>query len=143
MPFTMPRRHAPILTATRSARPMRWLVLLAFVFGVVVSSVGTVRSHGIAALAQALPHAVLTQANHAHGHAHEEANDDAHGASATLDPDAPVAHAHHGVDHSHDTAHVLPMAWPSIAPHPPAWAGLERALRETVRSARLERPPRA
>ena len=131
---------------TRSTRPdraalgMRWLVLLVILFGTVISSVGSMNSHGIAAIASA-SHAdsvgLDTEHDHEHGHTHEDGGSkwvmDSHGANAD--------HPHHGADHSHDKAHALPTTWDVAAPQLPMWMGQARPWIEMVEPSRLERPP--
>ncbi|MBT9466278.1 hypothetical protein [Hydrogenophaga sp.] len=131
---------------TRSTRPdraalgMRWLVLLVILFGTVISSVGGMNSHGIAAIASA-SHAdstgLDTGHDHAHGHAHEDGSSErvmgSHGTSAD--------HPHHGADHSHDKAHALPITWNVAVPQLPVWIGQARLWIEIVEASRLERPP--
>ncbi|MES2840875.1 hypothetical protein [Hydrogenophaga sp.] len=135
-----------ISSLTRSTRPdraalgMRWLVLLVILFGTVISSVGSMNSHGIAAIASA-GHADSagpdTEHDHAHGHAHEDGGSTwvvgSHGGSAD--------HPHHGADHSHDKAHALPITWDVAAPQLPVWTGHARLWIEMVEPSRLERPP--
>ena len=135
-----------VASLTRSTRPdraalgMRWLVLLAILFGTIVSSVGGMYSHGIAAIAavsHVSPAPSDTDHDHAHGHAHEDSDGGwvagSHGASAD--------HPHHGADHSHDKAHALPSAWHTAAPMLPAWFGQAVLRIEMVEASRLERPP--
>jgi hypothetical protein len=121
---------------------MRWVVLLVILFGTIISSVGGMYSHGIAAIA-AVSHVSAassdTEHHRSHGHAHEDGDGDGewvegrHGASAD--------HPHHGADHSHDKAHALPAAWHSAAPMLPAWFGHAVLRIEMVEASRLERPP--
>jgi hypothetical protein len=129
--------------STRSTRPdraalgMRWLVLVVILFGTLISSVGGMNSHGIAAIA-AVAHAAPATADtaHEHGHAHEE---DA--SPATLMHGTTADHPHHGADHSHDKAHALPDAWGPAAPLLPVWFGHVRPWTESAQASRLERPP--
>ncbi len=133
---------------TRSMRPdraalgMRWLVLLVILFGTVVSSVGGMYSHGIAAIA-AVSHVSAasseTEHEHSHGHAHEDGDSDAEWVVGSQG--ASADHPHHGADHSHDKAHALPAELHLAAPVLPAWFGHVRLWIEIVQASRLERPP--
>lgn len=112
------------------------LILLGMLFGTMVSSMGGVTSHGLAAFA-ASQHHVDDLALDAHSHSHEE--DDVKPASS----DAGAEHAHHGADHSHDKSHVPSHAMTvamSMAASRPATA---RPWVELVAAFRLERPPMA
>lgn len=110
---------------------LRWLVLVALIWGTLVSSVGLATSHGLAGLAVA-EHSVAS--DDAHGHAHDE--------------DVPIAdpaggHPHHAADHSHDKAHAVPEQL-AVAPA----ASTERiavvqAWVPGLDADRLDRPPRA
>lgn len=128
------------LRPDRATLNMRWLVLVVILFGAIISSVGGMNSHGIAAIAavnHVAPASAGTEHDHTHGHAHEDGNSDlaieVHGASAD--------HPHHGSDHSHDKAHALPITWSVAAPQLPAWLGHVRSWIEMVQASRLERPP--
>ena len=131
---------------TRSMRPcraalgMRWLVLLVILFGTMVSSVGGMYSHGIAAIA-AVSHVSAVPSEAAHDHAHGHAHEDGGGEWVVESLSASADHPHHGADHSHDKAHALPAAWHSAAPVVPAWFGHVRLWIEMVQASRLERPP--
>lgn len=132
--LTRPRRP------DRAALGMRWLVLLVILMGTLISSVGGMNSHGIAAIAavsHVSPAFSDTSHNDAHSHAHEDGESDwiigSHGASAD--------HPHHGADHSHDKAHALPLTWHVTAPPLPVWIGQARLWIEMVEASRLERPP--
>ena len=124
------------LRPNRAALGMRWLVLVAIMFGAFISSVGGTNSHGIAAIAEALQ-ANPTPSDKSHPHAHNDGDSElamvSHGAAAD--------HPHHGADHSHDKAYALPAAWSSAPPLLPGWLGLVRPWIEMVRASRLERPP--
>lgn len=131
---------------TRSMRPdraalgMRWLVLLVILFGTMVSSVGGMYSHGIAAIA-AVSHVSAAPSEAEHDHAHGHAHEDGGGEWVVESHSASADHPHHGADHSHDKAHALPAAWHSAAPVVPAWFGHVRLWIEMVQASRLERPP--
>ena len=120
----------------RAALGMRWLVLVAIMFGAVISSFGGTNSHGIAAITETL-HAAATPSDQSH----ELAHDDGDNGLATLSHGAAADHPHHGADHSHDKASALPAAWGSAAPSLPGWFGFVRPWIEMVRASRLERPP--
>ena len=124
----------------RAALGVRWLVLLVILVGTFLSSVGSMYSHGIAAIAavsHVAPASSDTEHDHVHGHAHEDGDSEwimgSHGASAD--------HPHHGADHSHDKAHALPMTWSVAAPQLPVWIGQAMLRIEMVEASRLERPP--
>lgn len=124
----------------RAALSLRWLVLAVILFGTIISSLGVMNSHGLAAIAElshVAPASSDTEEDHAHGHTHEEGDDEwgmgGHGSSAD--------HPHHGADHSHDKAHALPAAWHTAAPVLPVWFGQAMLLIEMVEASRLERPP--
>ena len=136
-----PRAARHFLHPEWAALGVRWLVLLVMTLGTVISSVGSLTSHGIAAMTDGLHAAAMTSdSSHelAHGHAHE----DDESPSATVSPDAAVDHPHHGADHSHDKAHVPPTAWRSVPPQLPGRVGHIRPWNEMVQASRLERPPR-
>ncbi|MBT9466670.1 hypothetical protein [Hydrogenophaga sp.] len=120
------RTHLPA-SPTRLTLGFRWLVLLALIVGTVMASMGSVTSHGLAALA----------AMHQDAHSHEEDTGTSHpsGTNTTAD------HAHHSADHSHDKAHALPHAWACVAAHPPSWLSAPRPWIERVQTFRLDRPP--
>ncbi len=135
---------------TRSLRPdraalgVRWLVLLTILFGTIVSSVGGLYSHGIAAIAAVghiSPASFDTDHDHddAHGHAHEDCDCD--GEWVVGSQGASADHPHHGADHSHDKAHALPAAWHTAAAVLPVWFGQATLRIETAEPSRLERPP--
>ena len=127
---------SPSLRSRRAAQGMRWLMVVVFLFGAVVSSVGGIVSHGVAAI-KAADHAAPTSSNPSHGHAHalEE------GEWPIAGDDAIADHSHHGVDHSHDKAHDLPTAGIPAGSPLARWFGSVRPWVETVRASRLERPP--
>lgn len=112
------------------------LILLGMLCGTMVSSMGGVKSHGLAEFA-ASQHKLVDIALDVHGHSHE--HDDAR---PTLS-DAGPEHAHHGADHSHDKSHVPSGAMTvamSMAASRPTTA---RPWVELMEAFRLERPPMA
>ena len=116
---------------------MRLLVLVVIMLGTNISTFGGVNSHGLAVIAAAL-HATTSSAVELNGHIHEDQS----GELALADQSAGADdHPHHGADHSHDTAHALPVIW-SLAPPPlSTWWMLVRPWIEMVQTFRLERPP--
>lgn len=134
---SMPSRSPyPVQRRSSSSLGVWALILLGMLFGTMVSSMGGVTSHGLAAFA-ASQHHVDDLALDAHSHSHEE--DDVKPASS----DAGAEHAHHGADHSHDKSHVPSHAMTvamSMAASRPATA---RPWVELVAAFRLERPPMA
>lgn len=128
------------LRPDRAALGMRWLVLVVILFGTVISSVGGMNSHGIAAIA-AVIHATPTSSDASrelvHGHTHEDAD----GKLVAVSESATGDHPHHGVDHSHDKAHALPAALHSARQQLPERFGFVRPWIEMVQASRLERPP--
>jgi hypothetical protein len=129
-------RAAFSLRPNRAALGMRWLILVVILFGTIFSSMGGTSSHGLAAIAVSL-HAAPSSANESHGHEHED-----HGGElAMVDKSASADHPHHEMDHSHDKAHALSVAWGSAVPQPPNWRLSVRPWIEMVEAFRLERPP--
>lgn len=134
--------HAMTLLVTCSLRPdgaalgVRWLVLVVILFGAIISSMGSTGSHGLAVIAAAL-HAAPPSSAESHGHVHEDRG----GELVMVNQSAGADHLHHGADHSHDKAHVLPVAWSSAAPQLPRWWGLVPPRIEMVQVSRLDRPP--
>jgi hypothetical protein len=116
---------------------MRWLALVVIMFGTIISSIGGMNSHGLAAIAAA-HHAAPSAADETHGHVHK---DDRGADVAMLEPSAGADHPHHGADHSHDKAHALPVAWSTAAPQLPDWRVRVRPWIEMIQASRLERPP--
>lgn len=124
-----------LLRPTGAWLGMRWLVLFVIMFGSNISAIGGTNSHGLAAIAASL-HAWSSYPDEAHGHVHEDQG----GELAMVDGSA-ADHPHHGSDHSHDTAHAVPVVWSSPLPLLPNWWVLVRPWIEMVRPSRLERPP--
>ena len=127
--------HTRATRPDRAALGMRWLVLLVILFGTLLSSVGGMSSHGIAAIA-AVSQVSPASSDTEHGHVHEDGEGDwvsGHGASAD--------HPHHVADHSHDKAHALPITWSMAVPLLPGWIGQARLRIDMAEASRLERPP--
>jgi hypothetical protein len=124
------------LRPTRAALGVRWLVLVVILFGTILSSMGGTSSHGLAALALT-SHAVPSSPDASHGHAHEDLG----GELVRVDNSASADHPHHEMDHSHDKAHALSVAWRTATPQPSSWLLLVRPWIEMVEASRLERPP--
>ena len=121
-----------------AAAGVRWLVLLVIMFGTFLSSVGGTNSHGLAALATAR-HIALFSTDDLHQHVHDPVHEDE--GTGAANQSAGADHPHHGTDHSHDKAHVLPARWNSAVPPLAGWFGLVRPWVESVQASRLERPP--
>lgn len=132
----MSLRASSCLYPNGAALCMRWLVLVAIMFGTILSSMGGTSSHGLAAMATTF-HDASSATGEAHSHVHEDED----GESAVLDKSADAGHAHHGADHSHDNAHALPVALSSAAPQLPGWRVRVRPWIQMVEASRLERPP--
>lgn len=124
------------LRPTRAALGMRWLVLIVIMFGTVISSIGLTNSHGLAAIV-AEHHLAPSSSDEPHGHVHEDPG----GELTLVDLGADAGHPHHSIDHSHDKAHALPVAWGSATPQLPSWRVRVRPWIEMVQASRLERPP--
>ena len=132
----MHRIARPSHRPTLASLALQWLVLLALVGGILVSSIGATRSHGVAALAAAHGSAQPSAA-HAHGHAHADPVDE----FSWVDERASGEHPHHGMDHSHDTAHHHPLAWSAVSSQPARWQAVVRPWIDTGQAYRLDRPP--
>ncbi|HRD34091.1 MAG TPA: hypothetical protein PLR02_07525 [Rhodocyclaceae bacterium] len=128
---SMHRTH-PVRTLMRSS-VLCWLVLLALLFGMVASAVGTIHSHGLAALA-AIDHDMVSDSDLAHGHSHED--------EGATDFMADPGHPHHAHDHSHDKAHAVPEGVTDWILRPSAWHATMRSQFERMPVVRLDRPPR-
>jgi hypothetical protein len=115
---------------------MRWLILAVIMFGTILSSIGSMNSHGLAAIGTAI-HADVSVSDEMHVHAHGDRG----GEIAVSDQSAGMDHPHHGADHSHDNSHALPITWPSTATQLRSWKLQVRPWVEMVQASRLERPP--
>lgn len=112
---------------------LRVCVLAVLMLGTLVSSLGQLSSHGIAAVA-----AVQHDSDVGHGHSHE---DDVPSAARA---GADGAHAHHNsADHSHDKAHALPAQLALAQTAAPVWWALAHRLAPGRLVFRLDRPPMA
>ena len=126
----------PSTRPTLAAMCMRWLVLIVITYGTVVSSIGLTSSHGLAAIAeshQSMPTAL--EDNHGHEHAVQEVE------VSGADERASGEHPHHAMDHSHDMAHHLPLAWGAASQQLPSWEVMVRPWVEMGQAYRLDRPP--
>lgn len=128
----LPRSHS--LHTNGVALGVHWLVLLVFVFGTIITSIGGMSSHGLTAFTTAL-HITPFSADESHEHVHGD--EDIGGGSQVADAD----HPHHGADHSHDNVHAVPAAWRSSAPQLAGWSGRVPPWIEMIQASRLERPP--
>ncbi len=131
--------HAHAVRPKWLGRSMRAWVLLVILFGSLLSSLGAVRSHALAALETARHTQV------AHDAAYPSAHDDAHG--HTHEGDALAAHegglhTHLGSDHSHDKAHALPAMQSVPVSTAPLWKPRSHAWIDRLLTQRLDRPPK-
>jgi hypothetical protein len=115
---------------------MRWLVLGVILFGAIVSSIGSMNSHGLAAIGTVLD-AGSSAFDEKHGHVHGDRG----GEWVASDQSEGADHPHHQADHSHDNSHALPIAWSSAATLLRSWQLRVRPWTEMVQASRLERPP--
>jgi hypothetical protein len=109
-------------------------VLLVFLAGIVLSSVGQMKSHGLANLGT-VQHGSDCCSDDGHGHAHDE-----DGFAAFNDG---VGHPHHSGDHSHDRAHALPPQLALGIPDASRWQSAIGHWTALLTAYRLERPPMA
>ena len=124
----------------RASRGMLWLLLWVILFATIVSSVGGMYSHGIAAIS-AVSHVSATFSVTEHDHAHSHAGEDGDGDRVEVSQGVSTDHPHHGADHSHDKVHALPTTWSVAAPQLHVWIGQGVLRIEMVGASRLERPP--
>ena len=124
----------------RAPLGMLWLMVLVILFGTIVSSVGGMYSHGIAAIA-AVKQVSATASDSEHDHAHSHAREDGDGQRVEVSHGASAEHPHHGADHSHDKVHAPPVTWTVAAPQLPVWIGQAMLRIEMIKASRLERPP--
>lgn len=112
---------------------LRVWVLAVLMLGMLVSSLGQVSSHGIAAVAAAQHDGEV-----GHGHSHEE------DVSSAQPAGSDVVHVHHNsADHSHDKAHALPTRLTLAQTAAPVWWALAHPLAPGRMVFRLDRPPMA
>lgn len=130
------------LPTQQSARPalatlgVQWLVLIVITLGIIVSSIGLMSSHGLAVIA-ASHESVRPSSEDLHGHAHSN-----HGIEPSeADESSSAAHPHHGMDHSHDIAHHLALAWGAGSPQLASWEVVVRPWMDMGQAFRLDRPP--
>ncbi len=130
------------LLANSYARPtlatlgMQWLVLIVIALGMIVSSIGTASSHGLAVIA-ASHESELPSAENPHGHVLEDQGTE----FAQAEERSGGEHPHHGMDHSHDTPHHLLFAWGALPPQLRSWEVMVRPWIEMGQAYRLDRPP--
>jgi hypothetical protein len=137
------RPHTPLRIPARLPEPRRpcrllasfhtW-ILLVFLAGIVASSVGQFKSHGLAAFGAIQP-GIVCCSDAGRGHAHDE--------DEVAAPDEPVGHAHHSDDHSHDRAHALPADLLLDVLDPSRWRATVVHWTARLTAYRLERPPMA
>ena len=126
LPFCRSKAQRPLVAGVRLG------VLLVVWLGLVLSTLGLTKSHGIAELAAA---------KHASYCIGEDAcaQEAAHGHDAD-DSDGRIDH--HTADHSHDKAHVL-LSKPGVSERvPTAWTAAPAPWVLASLPSRLERPPR-
>ncbi len=128
------RSTYPIQRRSRITLGVCALILLGMLFGAMVSPMGGVRSHGLAAFA-ANQHEVDAISLDVHGHAHDD-ND----VKPTIS-DAGADHPHHSADHSHDKSHGPSIAMTFAMAMASAWPATARPWVKLVEAFRLERPP--
>jgi hypothetical protein len=127
---------SPSTHPSRVARATRWLVLAVIMLGTVLSAIGNMNSHGLAAVGNAL-HADSSASDETHGHVHGDRG----GEIVVSDQSAGPDHPHHQADHSHDNPNTLPIMWSSTAMLHRSWQLQVLPWIEMVRASRLERPP--
>jgi len=115
---------------------MQWLVLIVIGLGTIASSIGLTSSHGLAVIA-ASHESEPPSSENSHGHAHADQGVEL----AVTHESASGEHPNHGMDHSHDTAHHLPLAWGAASSPLPSWEVMMRPRIEIGQAYRLDRPP--
>lgn len=115
---------------------MQWLVLIVIVLGTIVSSIGLTSSHCLAVIA-ASHESVLPSSENSHGHVHADQGIQ----FVVADDSSSAGHPHHGMDHSHDIAHHLFLAWSAASPQPFSWEKAVRPWTDLGQTYRLDRPP--
>lgn len=104
------------------------LAILVILFGAVLNPLGLLVSHGSAELA-ALQHEAAHLDHDHHGHHHNE-------------PSLGHGHPHHAGDHSHETAHAVPVPLLQLGLHTPVLSPAPIKPSPWPSLAGLERPPR-
>jgi hypothetical protein len=132
MPFIVPSSHQPTLATLG----IQWLVLVVIMFGMIVSSIGMTSSHGVAVIA-ASHESMRPSAENAHGREHADEGIE----FKMADESSAGGHPHHSMDHSHDTAHHLPLVWGAMSSQLPRWEVVVRLWIELGQAYRLDRPP--
>ena len=115
---------------------MQWLVLIVITLGTIVSSIGLTSSHGLAVV-EATHKTVVFLSDIAHGHELGDQGIE----SSVADEISSDEHPHHAMDHSHDTAHHVPLAWGAILQQIPSWEVAVRPWIDMGQAYRLDRPP--
>jgi hypothetical protein len=126
-----PSAQPPLATLS-----MQWLVLIVITLGMIASSIGLTSSHGVAVIA-ATNESVQPSSEDSHGHGHADQGIE----FTVVDERSSGEHPHHGADHSHDTAHHLPLAWGAAMTQLPRWEVMVRPWIEMGQAYRLDRPP--
>lgn len=121
---------------TLASLGLQWMVLVVITLGMIISSIGITSSHGVAVVAASHESMAAPQEDF-HGHSHIDEGLEV----LMMDTGSSVEHPHHGVDHSHDTAHHQSTAWPAVPTHSPSWGVMVRGLIELGQPYRLDRPP--
>jgi|AntAceMinimDraft_12_1070368.scaffolds.fasta_scaffold05797_7 hypothetical protein len=132
----MPHNSHSTNQQTLASLVMQWLVLVVIAFGMNVSSIGMTSSHGVAALTAPHESAQAFSDNY-HGHVHTDPGIE----FLVADESSSGEHPHHGIDHSHDTAHPLLLAWAAISSQRPGWEVMVRPRIDMGQAFRLDRPP--
>lgn len=134
----MTRSVHPSAQPTVATLGMQWLVLIVITLGMIVSSIGLTSSHGVAVIA-ATHESVQSSSEDSHGHGHAD-----QGIEFTVEDERSSGEQpHHGADHSHDTAHHLPLTWGAASPQLPIWEATVRPWIDMGQAYRLDRPPMA
>lgn len=140
--MTLP--HFFLIRSNTAMLKTQWLMLVLVTLLMLVASFGMTNSHGLAPLSQ--PHdsvvvAVASSHQFEHGHEHELHLDEPMSKDAAAF--ASEAHPHHSMDHSHDTSHRLPMAWPVPPAQIHSWNVRLPPWVDKGQTYRLDRPPMA
>lgn len=130
----------PSARSTLATVGMQWLVLIVIALGMIVSSIGMTSSHGLAVIA-ASHESALPSSEDPHGHMHSDHGTPFVAADDSSSADSSAEHPHHGMDHSHDIAHYLPLAWGAVSPQLPSWEVVVRSWIDMGQAYQLDRPP--